>query len=1011
MRDRDRYEILREHGRGGLGRVYRARDRELGREVALKEMLVRNPGSELRFFREAIITARLEHPGIVPVHDAGRWPDGTPFYAMKLVAGTPLSELVGQAKTPQARVALVANIAAVADAVGYAHARGVIHRDLKPSNVIVGDFGETVVIDWGLAKVMAEEPVEPERAAEPPIVPHADTLTVTGAVLGTPAYMSPEQASGHEVDARADVFAIGRMLQDLVGPPASRGRHVDHDLLAIIETATASTASQRYPSARELALDLRAYLAGHRVSVRSYSLTAALGHWIRHHRALAASIAMVLVIAAIAVQRIVAARDRALASQRSAELARSRAEDKAREALLAEAEVQLGRDPTMAWRTLSTNDLMTADRVLAARIRGRGVAKHSYVAPDPDLLDSIAVFDATRVAIVSPRRVLSIVDITTGKSVKVDAALTFPSLLRTRGERIAYVHKRRNEFAVAVASIDGTSRDLLRLAAVPSALDFDGTYVYVLDGNAQLSAALVDDAAPALKPIASDVASVSLGGDGIYLCTSDGRLRHLGPSFAPREIAYRCVPSARILVAKDLVLVVSGANTIDILGGARERHIEIENATAARFALSADGMLAAITAEGGALVMGADEETFHRVDVGRRYATAVGADRGLAVWGFGEGDMVTYRLDGTSWWSYHAHSRGINAVVLDDTERTILTWSANELRQWEPPKQIPEVLVSGTGIPFNAAPSPDMTRFVLDGATGAASILTLTAEKASLRSIHRHDNLAFGAAWCGDLACTAGWDNRVLCSDPWTGERRSEMTAPGAIRWMTPTVDGKTCIVASADGRVSRLDDHTLIYLDAAEPHRVRVAGDRAVIADQEGRLVVVDAVRRTVVAVLDDAHEDNIVDVVIDEGQVISAGHDGKVKIWSMDLEPRRVIDVGSPVVAFVVGGGRIFVATEARSVRVYAVDGRKTFDLSLGAGPYRMAVSHRFDKVAIATTLPDVLVMDLETDDVASYPLDEDGTTCLAFVDSNVLLACSASGEMFRLRLAPQSSTGDLP
>jgi len=149
---RQRYHVLGEHGRGGLGRVSRARDRDLHRDVAIKELITRTSVNELRFRREALITARLEHPNIVPVHEAGRWDDGTPFYAMKLVSGRPLRELIAERTTVEARIGLLHHVIAVADAMAYAHNRNIIHRDLKPANVIVGDFGETIVIDWGLAK-------------------------------------------------------------------------------------------------------------------------------------------------------------------------------------------------------------------------------------------------------------------------------------------------------------------------------------------------------------------------------------------------------------------------------------------------------------------------------------------------------------------------------------------------------------------------------------------------------------------------------------------------------------------------------------------------------------------------------------------------------------------------------------------------------------------------------------------------------------------------------------------
>src|ERR1051325_3428997 len=196
LRDPARYRILGEPGRGGLGRVSRAHDVELSRDIAIKELISRGPITEVRFLREALITARLEHPGIVPVYEAGRWPDGTPFYAMKLVSGRPLRDLIAERRTVEDRLALLHHVIAVADAIAYAHGRSIIHRDLKPANVIVGEFGETVVIDWGLAKAVTA--IEEPLAAGTPGAP-ADGLTHTGAVLGTPAYMPPEQARGEPV--------------------------------------------------------------------------------------------------------------------------------------------------------------------------------------------------------------------------------------------------------------------------------------------------------------------------------------------------------------------------------------------------------------------------------------------------------------------------------------------------------------------------------------------------------------------------------------------------------------------------------------------------------------------------------------------------------------------------------------------------------------------------------------------------------------------------------------------
>src|SRR5215471_14842350 len=145
--DTTHYTVVGEHARGGLGRVLQVRDSRLGRTVALKELLDVGGDAERRFVREARLTARLQHPAIVPIHEAGRWPNGKPFYVMKLVSGRSLRELILERETLDQRLTLLPNLLAVAEAIAYAHSQRIIHRDLKPSNVLVGEFGETVVID------------------------------------------------------------------------------------------------------------------------------------------------------------------------------------------------------------------------------------------------------------------------------------------------------------------------------------------------------------------------------------------------------------------------------------------------------------------------------------------------------------------------------------------------------------------------------------------------------------------------------------------------------------------------------------------------------------------------------------------------------------------------------------------------------------------------------------------------------------------------------------------------
>ena len=278
-----KYDALERLGQGGMGTVYRAHDRELRRDVALKVIRLpeASPDIAARMLREAHTLARLEHPGIVPIHDVGTLPDGRTFYAMKLVRGAPLDALPPAPITERFRI-----IQRLCEAVAFAHAHGVIHRDLKPQNVMVGPFGEVLVMDWGVAKV-----VDGQTERNPVILSDAkdialgsrssasapDTESPTtghGIVLGTPGYMAPEQAAGEPglVDTRADVYAIGAILRDLCAtaevPDDRAGKRADlpRPLRAIIAKAMAENPDQRYGDALALARDVAAFSAGEPVT-------------------------------------------------------------------------------------------------------------------------------------------------------------------------------------------------------------------------------------------------------------------------------------------------------------------------------------------------------------------------------------------------------------------------------------------------------------------------------------------------------------------------------------------------------------------------------------------------------------------------------------------------------------------------------------------------------------------------------------------------------------------------
>ena len=264
-----KYEIIERIGQGGMGSVYRAHDRELARDVALK--VVRLPegsaDAAARMVREARTLAQLEHPGIVPVHDVGRLRDGRVYYAMKLVRGAPLDALPPCELAERLRI-----IERMCEAVAFAHAHGVIHRDLKPQNVMVGPFGEVLVMDWGVAKLTTR--VDDSLGADALARPGDDGAsrpTDHGVVLGTPGYMAPEQESGDPslVDTRADVYAIGAILRDLCAAGSDAGDGpvtVARPLRAIIERAMAPAPGDRYADVSALARDVAAFRAGEPVT-------------------------------------------------------------------------------------------------------------------------------------------------------------------------------------------------------------------------------------------------------------------------------------------------------------------------------------------------------------------------------------------------------------------------------------------------------------------------------------------------------------------------------------------------------------------------------------------------------------------------------------------------------------------------------------------------------------------------------------------------------------------------
>jgi serine/threonine protein kinase len=314
-----RYAVIEAIGRGGMGTVYLAVDEELGREVAIK--IPNTLGSatlERRLQLEARVLASLEHPGIVPIHDAGRLVDGRLFYVMKRVLGRTLRDHLRTVSDLTERLRIFERIC---EPVAFAHARGFIHRDLKPENVMVGSYGEVMVMDWGVAKIVGSRRStvgslsrQSESAVDSHLAQGQRHLeTGAGTVVGTKGFMAPEQARGasEDIDQRADVYGLGAILflllaNGIPGPEADptitlRRQHVPRPLAAICARALAVEPAQRYQTVAALAADVAAYRGGRAVDAYRETALERAVRFGRTHRT-----AILLILAYIAMRTIVA---------------------------------------------------------------------------------------------------------------------------------------------------------------------------------------------------------------------------------------------------------------------------------------------------------------------------------------------------------------------------------------------------------------------------------------------------------------------------------------------------------------------------------------------------------------------------------------------------------------------------------------------------------------------------------------------------------------------------------
>jgi WD40 repeat protein len=671
VRATDDYQAGEEVARGGLGRILRAFDKRLRRSVALKELIGSDPGANARFLREARITAQLQHPSIVPIYQAGQWPDGKPFYAMKLISGLPLKDAIGSRETVGARMTLLPNVLAVAEAIAYAHDKRIIHRDIKPANVVLGPFGETMVIDWGLAKEL-DDPT-PDSGSAAPVGNEGADATVPGTIVGTPAFMAPEQARGEPVDQRADVYALGALLYQLMagdppysgassadviksvvsGPPIAVERRVPGvpaELAAIVQKAMARDPAARYSDGAAFAADLKRYLSGQLVSAHEYSLLGRAARFVERHKlpvALSAAFAVLLSLFGVfAFVRILDERNRAQA--------------RSNEMVLAGARATLERDPTAALAWLKRYPLEGTGweeaRSLMLDAMGSGFARHIFMPKEGPWFGAFSP-DGRLYALVmdDPVRV-ELREVKSGRLVR-SLTVDFANRLRfaADGRRLVWRNQRSHPPSVMVWDLDQAKPRSLPLGAEAEENEFDvaadgRTAVVGLPSGEVRKLDLERDAPRTLGKLPGPVQQVMLSADGrvaaavtragdlIAWTLADGRAQTMraGGELVGLEIT------------RDGAHVVAYGKKLEVFTIADGRRVELaaDKDYVGNAAFSRDGRLLA----------------------------AAGPDRLIRIWDWRKGSLQTFE----------GHTRDINMMTFDASGERLASASRDgTVRVWD----------------------------------------------------------------------------------------------------------------------------------------------------------------------------------------------------------------------------------------------------------------------------------------------------------------------------------------